>query len=182
MRNRWSKIGLKSLHKPQNLKTVHPSMSQCCRQHYRVMLCEKMKQGAILRIRRVLASTLIAGIGKKTWKEIAMKRRGWQEGTLRSRGKGRGKKESMFDCNLAVGQNSHVANCCCLLCFRAFLLHLALSIFPLSAFPGSPALIWAPILFRYWQMHPSTVKPSWSSHQSDPQELTERRMERWGRR
>lgn len=164
MRNRWSKIALKSLHKPPNLKTVHPSMSQCCRQCYSVVLCEKMKQGAILRIHRVLASTLIAGIGKKTWKEIATKRRGWQEGMLRIRGTGR-KKESMFDCNLAVGQNSHVANCCCVLHFGAFLLHLALSIFPLSAFSGRPALIWAPILFRYWRMHPSTVKPSWSSHQ-----------------
>lgn len=63
---------------------------------------------------------------------------GWQEGTTEIGGKGKKKKkESMHDCNLAAGQNSQVANCCCL-CFRALCFTWLSASSPLAAFSGSP--------------------------------------------
>lgn len=103
---------------------------------------------------------------------------GWQEGTTETGERGKRKNQCMTVIWL-LGKNSRVANCCCrwFRVFFFFLLHLAFSSCSASQL-SQVTLIWAAILSGYWPMHPSMLKPWWSSHQSDVRGQTEGRNRR----
>lgn len=127
----------------------------------------KIEHGVILQLWNISAHTRARHMKHSLKEKVNIKRQSYKEKEM-ARGQnrigGRGKsKNQCSTVNWLLGKFTRTK--LLLSVFHSIFASLSLASTPPSAFPGT--LIWTSILFRYWPMHSSMVKPRWSSHQSD---------------